>query len=42
MRYRPPTLYALQMGEALLPGVLIADAVIILGNLDVVLGEIDR
>jgi NADH-quinone oxidoreductase subunit D len=42
MRYRPPALYALQVGEALLPGVLLADAVVILGSLDVVLGEIDR
>jgi NADH-quinone oxidoreductase subunit D len=42
MRYRPSALYALQAGEALLPGVLIADAVVILGSLDFVLGEIDR
>lgn len=42
MRYRPPALYALQAGEALLPGLLIADAVVALGSLDFVLGEIDR
>lgn len=42
MRYRPPTLFALQAGEALLPGQLIADATVTLGGLDFVLGEIDR
>lgn len=42
MRYRPPALYALQAGEALLPGTLLADAVVILGSFDYVLGEIDR
>jgi NADH-quinone oxidoreductase subunit D len=42
MRYRPPALYALQAGEALLPGVLLADAVVTLGSFDLVLGEIDR
>lgn len=42
MRYNPPALYALQVGEALLSGNLIADAVVYLGSLDVVLGEIDR
>ncbi len=42
MRYRPPAFYALQAGEAILPGVLLADAVVILGSFDVVLGEIDR
>jgi NADH-quinone oxidoreductase subunit D len=42
MRYRPPALYALQAGEALLPGNLLADAVVILGSFDIVLGEIDR
>jgi NADH-quinone oxidoreductase subunit D len=42
MRYRPPALYALQAGEAILPGNLIADAVVIMGSLDFVLGEIDR
>lgn len=42
MRYRPPALYALQAAEAILPGTLIADAIVILGSVDVVLGEIDR
>ncbi len=42
MRYRPPALFALQAGEAILPGNLLADAVVILGSLDLVLGEIDR
>ncbi len=42
MRYRPPALYALQTGEALLPGVLLADAVVTLGSFDLVLGEVDR
>lgn len=42
MRYRPPALYALQAVEAILPGNLLADAVVILGSIDIVLGEIDR
>lgn len=42
MRYRPPTLFALQVGESLLPGVLLADAIVTLGSTDLVLGEIDR
>ncbi len=42
MRYRPPALYALQAAEAILPGTMIADVVVILGSVDVVLGEIDR
>lgn len=42
MRYRPPAMYGLQAGEALLPGTLIADGVVIMGSVDVVLGEIDR
>lgn len=42
MRYRPPALFALQAAEAILPGNLIADAVVALGSVDVVLGEIDR
>jgi NADH-quinone oxidoreductase subunit D len=42
MRYRPPALFALQAGETLLPGKLIADAVVIMGSMDIVLGEIDR
>ena len=42
MRYRPPALYALQAGEALLPGSLIADAVVFMGSMDLILGEVDR
>jgi NADH-quinone oxidoreductase subunit D len=42
MRYRPPALYALQAGEALLPGILIADAVVLMGSMDLILGEVDR
>ena len=42
MRYRPPAMYALQAGETLLAGTLIADAVVLMGSMDVVLGEIDR
>ena len=42
MHYRPPTLFALQAGEALLPCELLADAVVMLGSIDFVLGEIDR
>ena len=42
VRLRPPAMYNLQVAEQLLPGNLIADAVIIAGSLDIVLGEIDR
>jgi NADH-quinone oxidoreductase subunit D len=42
MRVRPPTIYALQAGETLLPGVLLADGVVSMGSMDIVLGEIDR
>ena len=42
MRYRPPALFALQAGEAMLPGGLIADAVVTMGSMDLILGEIDR
>ena len=42
MRYRPPALYALQAGEAFLPGILIADAVVLMGSMDLILGEVDR
>ena len=42
MRYRPPALYSLQAGEAYMPGLLIADAVVLMGSLDFVLGEVDR
>lgn len=42
MRYRPPALYALQAGEAFLPGNLIADGVVLMGSVDLILGEVDR
>jgi NADH-quinone oxidoreductase subunit D len=42
MHYRAPSLFALQVVEQLLPGMLIADAIVILGSIDIVLGEIDR
>ena len=42
MRYRPPALFALQAGEAFLPGVLVADGVVLMGSMDLVLGEVDR
>ncbi|TLM99330.1 MAG: NADH-quinone oxidoreductase subunit D [Actinobacteria bacterium] len=42
MRYRPPAMYALQAGESMLPGALLADGVVLMGSMDVVLGEIDR
>jgi NADH-quinone oxidoreductase subunit D len=42
MRYRPPTLYALNAGESMLHDVLIADAVVVMGSVDLILGEVDR
>ena len=42
MRYRPPALYALQAGEAFLTGNLIADGVVLMGSMDLILGEVDR
>jgi len=42
MHYRAPSLFALQAIEQVLPGTLIADAVVILGSIDIVLGEVDR
>jgi len=42
MRYRPPALYALQAGEAMLHNTLIADAVVLMGSMDLILGEVDR
>jgi NADH-quinone oxidoreductase subunit D len=42
MRYRPPALYALQAGEAMLCDTLIADAVVLMGSMDLILGEVDR
>lgn len=40
--YRPPSLFAMQVLEEILPGHLIADAIVTIGSVDVVLGEIDR
>ena len=42
VRYRPPALFALQAGEAFLPGNLIADGVVLMGSMDLILGEVDR
>jgi NADH-quinone oxidoreductase subunit D len=42
MHYRGPSLYALQALEDVLPGHLLADVVMIIGSVDVMLGEIDR
>ncbi len=42
MRYRPPALYSLQLVEAVMPGSLLADAIVTAGSVDLVLGEIDR
>jgi NADH-quinone oxidoreductase subunit D len=40
--YRGPSLYACQLLEEVLPGHLIADVVMIVGSLDIMLGEVDR
>lgn len=42
MRYRPPCLYSLQLIEAIMPGQLLADALLAAGSFDLVLGEVDR
>jgi NADH-quinone oxidoreductase subunit D len=42
VRYRPTALYALQAVEAVMPGSLLADAIVTAGSVDLVLGEIDR
>lgn len=42
MRLRPPAFYNLSVVDEVLPGCLIADAVVIVGSLDIILGEIDR
>ncbi|TLM77484.1 MAG: NADH-quinone oxidoreductase subunit D [Actinobacteria bacterium] len=42
VRVRPPALYNLSVVDEVLPGCLIADAVVTVGGLDIVLGEIDR
>jgi len=40
--YRAPSLFACQVLEEILPGHLIADAVMLIGSLDIMLGETDR
>lgn len=40
--YRGPSLFAMQVLEEILPGHLLADAIMLIGSVDVVLGEIDR
>lgn len=42
VRMRAPAFNNLQISEYLLPGMLIADAIVTMGSLDLVLGEIDR
>jgi len=42
MRYRPPTLYSLAMAESLLPGMMLADAIVGMGSFDFCFGEVDR
>ena len=42
MRYRPPTLYSLAMAEMLLPGMMLADAIVGMGSFDFCFGEVDR
>jgi len=41
-RARPPSFCNLSALDALLPGCMIADAVAVIGSLDIVLGEVDR
>jgi NADH-quinone oxidoreductase subunit D len=40
--YRAPSLFAMQVLEEIIPGNLLADAIMLVGSVDVVLGEIDR
>jgi len=42
MRYRPPTLYSLGMADMLLPGQMLADAIVSMGSFDFCFGEVDR
>jgi NADH-quinone oxidoreductase subunit D len=42
MHYRAPSFFALQVVEDLIPGHLIADACMIVGSTDIMLGESDR
>jgi NADH-quinone oxidoreductase subunit D len=40
--YRAPSLFAMQVLEEIIPGNLLADAIMLVGSVDIVLGEIDR
>ncbi len=40
--YRGPSLFAMQVLEEIMPGTLFADGMMLIGSVDVVLGEIDR
>jgi len=40
--YRAPSLFAIQVLEEILPGTLLADAVMLVGSIDIVSGEVDR
>lgn len=40
--YRAPSLFACQVLEEILPGHLLADVVMMIGSLDIMLGEVDR
>jgi NADH-quinone oxidoreductase subunit D len=42
VRTRAPSFCNLSLLDALLPGTMLADAVAIIGSLDIVLGEVDR
>jgi NADH-quinone oxidoreductase subunit D len=42
MHYRAPSLFALQALEDIIPGHLLADAVVMIGSTDIMLGETDR
>lgn len=41
-RYRPPILYHLAMADTVLPGQMLADAIVSLGSFDFCFGEVDR
>lgn len=40
--YRAPSLFAMQVLEEIVPGTMLADAMMLIGSIDIVLGEIDR
>ncbi|MBK5210847.1 MAG: NADH-quinone oxidoreductase subunit D [Coriobacteriia bacterium] len=42
VRYRPPILYHLAMADTLLPGGMIADAIVTMASFDFCFGEVDR